>query len=212
MFLLGQTIWAGSLEQVIKKYSPKVESKLKAYSQQAQQAYPPDKLAFIVLKQEKRFEVWGERNGSKKRLHTYPITAASGTAGPKLKQGDGQVPEGIYRITLLNPASQFHLSMRVDYPNAFDREKAKQDKRTHLGGDIFIHGSDVSIGCIALGDAAIEELFVLTHRVGIANVKVIIMPYDMRAKPQSQPVPPSPSWLSELYGQLRKAATAYQKP
>jgi len=68
----------------------------------------------------------------------YRITAASGTAGPKLREGDRQVPEGIYRIVGLNPNSRYHLSMKLDYPNAFDRHQAARDGRARPGSDIFI--------------------------------------------------------------------------
>lgn len=91
------------------------------------------------------------------------MLAASGGPGPKLREGDLQVPEGVYRLTAFNPNSSYHLSLRVDYPNAEDRAAedravARSDRRTSLGGDIFIHGKAVSIGCLAIGDPGIEEL------------------------------------------------------
>ena len=87
-----------------------------------------------------------------------PILAASGVSGPK-REGDKQVPEGFYRIELLNPNSRYHLSLRVNYPNADDLERARQDGRalSTLGGDIMIHGGSASIGCLALGDPAVGE-------------------------------------------------------
>ena len=69
----------------------------------------------------------------------YPILAASGVLGPKLREGDKQVPEGIYGAEALNPNSKFHLSIRLNYPNTFDRRMAQSDGRTQLGGDIMIH-------------------------------------------------------------------------
>ncbi len=65
---------------------------------------------------------------------------------PKFKEGDGQIPEGIYGIEYLNPNSKFHLSMKINYPNSFDKEMAKIDNRKNLGGDIMIHGSNKTIG------------------------------------------------------------------
>ena len=75
-------------------------------------------------------------------------------------EGDKQVPEGFYRIELLNPNSRYHLSLRVNYPNADDIERAREDRRDllNLGGDIMIHGGAESIGCIAIGNPAIEHL------------------------------------------------------
>jgi murein L,D-transpeptidase YafK len=91
-------------------------------------------------------------------LMTAPITQSSGRPGPKRKEGDRQVPEGFYAIDLFNPVSEFHLSMRVNYPNESDRILSDPVKP---GGDIYIHGSNVSIGCLPIGDEKIEELFVL---------------------------------------------------
>ncbi len=68
-------------------------------------------------------------------------------------------------IEYLNPNSKFHLSMKVSYPNSFDREMAKLDNRDNLGGDIMIHGSNRSVGCIPIGDGGIEELYFLVKRV-----------------------------------------------
>ena len=133
-----------------------------------------------MFKNERRVAVWARSGTSWRFIRNYPILAASGHAGPKLRQGDLQVPEGVYRIEHLNPNSSYHLSMKVSYPNAFDRRMAARDGRTRLGGDIFIHGKDVSIGCVALGDRAIEELFTLVAETGHAKVKVIIAPNDLR--------------------------------
>jgi len=114
--------------------------------------YPPKSLTFIALKQERRFEVWGATwEGKPALIKTYPFTGFSGTLGPKLKQGDHQIPEGIYPITGLNPNSSYHLSIKVGYPSEEDRQIANEDGRTDLGGDIFVHCKSVTIGCIPLG-------------------------------------------------------------
>ena len=121
-------------------------------------AYPPASLTLIGLKAEKRLEVWApDATGQPRLLKVYPILAASGGIGPKLREGDGQVPEGLYAIESLNPNSRFHLSLRIDYPNADDRRRAQTDGRTQLGGDIMIHGSNASIGCLAMGADRPEE-------------------------------------------------------
>ena len=64
-----------------------------------------------------------------KLIHRYSVLAASGVAGPKLRQGDKQVPEGVYGISFLNPSSRYDVSLRVNYPNAFDRQMAAKDGR-----------------------------------------------------------------------------------
>ena len=135
------------------------------------------KLRILVFKNERRVEVHAP---GWKTPREYSMTAFSGTLGPKLREGDGQIPEGVYGIAYLNPNSRFYLSLKVSYPNASDRARAKADKRVNLGGDIMLHGKAVTIGCVPVGDDAIEDLLYLAHAVGIRNVSVIIAPYDMR--------------------------------
>ncbi|HSP77399.1 MAG TPA: L,D-transpeptidase family protein, partial [Myxococcaceae bacterium] len=110
------------------------------------------------------------------KVRTYPFCAASGELGPKRREGDLQVPEGFYVIDLFNPRSQFHLSLRVSYPNASDRKLA--DAR-RPGQNIFIHGGCASIGCIAIEDEPIEELYLMVQearrKMG-RNVPVHIFP------------------------------------
>jgi murein L,D-transpeptidase YafK len=137
-------------------------------------------------------------------VRAFPILAASGGAGPKLREGDGQVPEGLYKIELLNPNSSYHLSLRVSYPNAWDREHGRADGRTKLGGDIMIHGKAASVGCLAMGDPAAEDLFVLAAKTGIKNIEVILSPLDFRVRKFSAPEG-SPAWTAELYEQIKAA-------
>ncbi|MBJ6763003.1 L,D-transpeptidase family protein [Myxococcaceae bacterium JPH2] len=121
-------------------------------------AWPPGELYLRALKAERQLEVWaGPKGKPLQRVKTFPFCAASGELGPKREEGDLQVPEGFYTIDLFNPRSQFHLSMRVSYPNALDRLVG----RPRLGGNIFVHGDCVSIGCIAIQDAPIEALYVM---------------------------------------------------
>lgn len=124
--------------------------------------------------------------------------------GPKLRYGDFQVPEGFYRIESLNPNSAFHLSLRVNYPNRFDRAQAQSEGRTGLGGNIMIHGSNVSIGCLAMGDEAAEDLFVLASQTGRENIRLILSPVDFR----QGDVPADekrPAWVSALYREIKTA-------
>jgi murein L,D-transpeptidase YafK len=163
----------------------------------------PKKLTLIGLKHEKRLEVWGKRDKGWKQIHNYDFTSFSGRLGPKLKEGDRQIPEGIYGISYLNPNSKFHLSMRVNYPNKFDKQIAKKEKRTNLGGDIMIHGSDRTIGCIPIGDDNIEEVYLLAQKVGIQNIKVILSPVDFRRMRVNIKNDKHP-WLRELYAKITK--------
>ena len=167
---------------------------------EAHAAYPPERLTLIAYKQERRLEVWAPGRKGWVRVRSYDVLAASGEDGPKLRQGDYQVPEGVYRLTGLNPNSKYHLSIRVGYPNANDLAWASRDRRRDLGGDIYIHGKDVSRGCIAIGDERIEELFTLVAETGVANSTVIIAPNrGLRG------LPTEPAWVDELYGDVRRA-------
>ena len=131
-------------------------------------------------------------------IKSYPFTGFSGGLGPKLLEGDGQIPEGVYAIEYLNPNSQFHLSVKLDYPNVFDKAKGRADGRDRLGFDIFIHGGSATIGCIPIGDAGIEEVFLMVSEVGINNVTAIVSPYDMRTNTKRIEIP-GIIWEQELY-------------
>jgi L,D-transpeptidase-like protein len=157
-------------------------------------AYPPTALTLVAYKEEAVLEVWAKTPSGWAPYRTYPVLAASGGPGPKLREGDRQVPEGIYRLTHLNPASSYYLSIRVDYPNDFDRARAAEDARQSLGGDIYIHGKAVSIGCLAIGDDNIEELFTLVADTGLANARIILAPARTPIVP-----PGAPPWTADLY-------------
>jgi murein L,D-transpeptidase YafK len=131
-----------------------------------------------VFKLPKQLEVW-VRNGEQFELFkTYPICTYSGTVGPKLLEGDQQSPEGFYTVSggQLNPASRYHLSFDIGYPNAVDRE----NKRT--GGDVMVHGKCLSQGCFAMGNLQIEEIYLLTYQAflqGQQQVSIHIFPFRM---------------------------------
>jgi murein L,D-transpeptidase YafK len=140
--------------------------------------YPPKTLFIRAFKQERELEIWA---GARKLrlIKTYPILAASGVLGPKLQRGDRQVPEGWYHINRFNPRSRFHLSLGINYPNDADRiRSAGRDP----GDDIFIHGSNKSIGCLAMGDLAIEEIYGLACDMK-SRIQVLILPSrEIKAK------------------------------
>jgi murein L,D-transpeptidase YafK len=125
-----------------------------------------------------------------------------------LREGDRQVPEGIYPIESLNPNSSYHLSLRVGYPNAFDRAQAANEGRKNLGGDIMIHGKSVSIGCLAMGDEAAEDLFVLAADTGLQNIKVVLSPMDFRTGAAVPKTAKLPDWTEGLYNQIRSEMAA----
>jgi murein L,D-transpeptidase YafK len=191
-----------SVEQVVSQYGPKMRAKFRPACQRARVAFPPKKLVLLAFKDEKSLEIWGDG----KKLATYPILAASGDLGPKRQEGDRQVPEGFYKLTVLNPNSAYHLSIRVDYPNAEDIAH-RTVERSQMGGDIYIHGNAASIGCLAMGDPAIEEIFPLIATVGLRNSRILISPVDLRVKPA--PLTRDP-WLKDLYKRLKTSLRAFR--
>lgn len=118
---------------------------------------------FIYLrsfKYDSQLEVWVKDKASDPFVHfkTYAICALAGSLGPKRVQGDFQVPEGFYYINEFNPNSNYYLSLGLNYPNASDKILSDSLKP---GGDIYIHGSCVTVGCIPITDQQIDELYVL---------------------------------------------------
>jgi len=121
----------------------------------------PAKYVYIrSFKYDSQLEVWvkSEKNDPYKLFKTYKVCALAGTLGPKRMQGDYQVPEGFYYINEFNPRSNYHLSLGLNYPNSSDRLLGDS---LQPGGEIYIHGSCVTTGCIPITDLQIEELYVL---------------------------------------------------
>jgi hypothetical protein len=204
--LLAAAAGTYTVEDRLRQFGPAVRSRLAADFSRTGVPYPPRRVILVGLKRERMLEVWvSNAVGPWRWLRTYPILAASGKPGPKLRRGDLQVPEGLYRIESLNPNSRFHLALRANYPNAADRQRARTDGRTDLGGDIMIHGRAVSTGCLAMGDEAAEDLFVLTAETGIASLSVILSPVDFRVRDLPRDMPPLPAWTAELYREIRAA-------
>ena len=189
----------------LQQYGDAARARLKPYFDEAHVSYPPKSVVLVGLKAEYELQVYvPDEQGAQKFVRAYPILGGSGVPGPKLREGDQQVPEGIYPIELLNPNSLYHLSLRIGYPNAFDREQAKKDGRKNLGGDIMIHGGAASVGCLAMGDEAAEDLFVLAADCGITNITVILTPVDFRAGKKVASVAALPEWNGPLYEQIKE--------
>lgn len=149
-------------------------------------AYPPRGLFLRAFKRESVMELWVENAGKYELLKEYKVCAASGGLGPKRQQGDQQVPEGFYYIDRFNPVSNFHLSLGVNYPNESDRILGS---RSNIGGDIFIHGNCVSIGCLAITDEPIKELYLIaveSRSAGQTRIPVHIFPARMNESGMKQ--------------------------
>jgi murein L,D-transpeptidase YafK len=145
--------------------------------------------AFIrIFKESHELELWLQGTASEWTLfRTYPIACFSGTLGPKTREGDMQAPEGFYSVTArqLNPASSYHLAFNIGYPNAYDLAQ----KRT--GSLIMIHGDMCSIGCFAMTDTLIEEIYLIvaTALAHTPSVPVHSFPFRMTPERLSQAAP-----------------------
>ncbi len=199
-----------TVEERLQEFGEPVRARLASQFEVADVEYPPTGLTFIAVKRDRILEVQATgRDGECHFVCRYPILAASGRLGPKLREGDRQVPEGIYRIRELNPNSLFHLSIWLDFPNQFDLERAAEEGRTDPGSEIMIHGGERSTGCVAVGDTVAEDLFVLTALAGIENVTVIITPVDFRTESISAPTD-APLWTAHLYDRIAEALGSYR--
>lgn len=133
--------------------------------------------AFVrIFKREARLELW-MRDGERFRpFRSYPVCRYSGELGPKLKEGDGQAPEGFYKVALkqLNPNSRHHLSFNLGFPNAFDRQLGR------TGSALMVHGGCTSVGCYAMTDAQVDEIYAVVEAAMLAGqreVDVHVFPF-----------------------------------
>jgi len=131
-----------------------------------------------IFKHEGEMEIWGSSNhsGTFSLIDTYTICKASGDLGPKRQEGDGQVPEGFYHVSVFQPNSEFYLALQVSYPNKADLIKGN---RTSPGGDIMIHGNCVTIGCMPMTDDKIKEIYLMAieaHSSGQQTIPIHIFP------------------------------------
>jgi hypothetical protein len=199
-----------STDRVLTYYGPAVRAKLKPLFAAQQIAYPPQSMTWIALKEEKQLLLFAKnKSGTYKQILSYPIIGTSGVAGPKLKEGDKQVPEGFYKIAGFRPNLVAHIGMDVNYPNDSDRRHAQAEKRHNLGCDILIHGSKWSTGCLAMGNEPIEEMFVLAHDVGAKNISLLFAPCNLLQAKPTVDFKKQPSWLRDLYRELRREMARY---
>jgi len=205
--------WDNAIDHAIKRYGLRAEPQLISFFSKAGVSYPPKEIALLAFKSERKVELWAKNESqSWQHVHNYPLTGFSGRLGPKLKENDKQIPEGVYKLVNFNPFSSMHLSMMINYPNTFDREKGYQDGRKDLGNNIFIHGNNLSVGCLAIGDLAIDQLFTLSRRIGLKNIQLIIAPNDIRYEKPSTSTFAQPRWLPELYKRIEQSLKPFTKP
>jgi murein L,D-transpeptidase YafK len=168
-----------------------------------------------AFKTEKKIELWAKNCSDSvfTLVKEFPICDLSGDVGAKRRSHDLQVPEGFYHIAALNPYSKYYLSMKVNYPNASDSVRGV---RRHLGNNIFIHGSCISSGCLAVTDDRIRELYVYcveAYNAGQEEITLTIFPARLNDATYSKLL----SWYGKykddikLWGDLKKSYDLFEK-
>ena len=161
-------------------------------------------LVMVAYKAEDLLEIYGKSASDKvyKKVKSYQICSKSGSLGPKRKEGDYQVPEGFYHIDRFNPASSFHLSLGLNYPNESDRRMSTYPK---LGGDIFIHGACVTIGCLPMTNDKIKEIYLYALHArnnGQEKIPVYVFPFKMTNENLTKNVDSNPQ-LNQFWRNLK---------
>lgn len=178
MLLAGGAVWrlsgrSADLQEVRERVTPRLQAE---YGAAGLTWGAP---VFIrIFKQSRELELWVQNSASFTLFKTFPICSFSGDLGPKLAEGDRQSPEGFYRVApaQMNPNSSYHLSFNLGFPNAYDRSHGR------TGSYLMVHGDCLSIGCYAMTDAGIEEIYLAAdaaHQGGQAAFDVHIFPFRM---------------------------------
>lgn len=133
--------------------------------------WPARDIYIRIFKSQNEMELWGRNNETSeyKLVKTYKVCAISGQLGPKREQGDKQVPEGYYFIDDFNPKSDYLLSLLINYPNYSDELQGKQKK----GGNIYIHGGCVTVGCVPMTDEGIKEIYAVCLNAKLSGQEFI---------------------------------------
>lgn len=160
-----------------------------------------------IFKEEAVLELWVQKDTRFELFDSFDICNYSGKLGPKLKEGDRQAPEGFYRVNraALNPNSSYHLSFNLGFPNAFDRAHGR------TGSFLMVHGDCVSIGCYAMTDAGIEEIYVLVEaalKAGQPYVPVHAFPFRMSPERMAETPKNAPN---AFWSQLVPAYAAFEE-
>ncbi len=170
-----------------------------------------DPMFIRIFKESSEFELWVQPGGVGEFMlaRQWPVARWSGTLGPKLKEGDGQAPEGFYYTNSgsLNPNSSYHLSFNINYPNADDRTLGR------TGSFIMVHGGRASIGCFAMTDPVIEVIYASVEAAlanGQDRVPIHVFPFRMTPERVAQIVDDLPwktFWLEELRPEYQRFET-----
>jgi murein L,D-transpeptidase YafK len=192
--------WRDELAAAISPYSPALAQWLLAMAPRNDVPLPPERpdwrdipldkrlaaggfakgqaVYIRILKREALLELHMKQPSGWRLFQAYPICRYSGGLGPKLREGDGQSPEGFYAVTkaALNPNSSYRLSFNLGFPNAYDKAHGR------TGSFLMVHGACLSIGCYAMTDEGIDEIYSLVEAGllgGQGAVPVHAFPFHM---------------------------------
>jgi len=160
-----------------------------------------------IYKLESEIEVWVQKSGRFERFATYPICMWSGRLGPKLKEGDRQAPEGFYTVDkdALNPNSRMHLSFNLGFPNVYDRDKGR------TGSFLMVHGGCASIGCYAVTDGAVDELWVfVTAALANGQERIPVHAFPFRMTERNLRLRSGDKW-SDFWADLKKGSDLFER-
>lgn len=173
---LARVLTSPLSQSVCEKLTPSFETELKQFNAQL-----GDPIFIRIFKESNELELWIKAEKKYTLFKTYEICSYSGELGPKQREGDKQSPEGFYFVQSnhLNPFSSFHLSFNIGYPNNYDRAYGR------TGSALMVHGNCVSIGCFAMTDPKVEEIYTLAEAAlknGQPFFRVHIFPFRMTAE------------------------------
>jgi murein L,D-transpeptidase YafK len=160
-----------------------------------------------IYKLESEIEVWVEKDGRFERFATYPICMWSGWLGPKLEEGDLQAPEGFYTVdkAALNPNSRMHLSFNLGFPNVYDRGKGR------TGSFLMVHGGCASIGCYAVTDDVVDEIWELvTAALGNGQARIPVHAFPFRMTERNMRLRKGGKW-SGFWADLKKGYDLFEQ-
>ena len=202
--------WAGldasrRLANVRSRLQPQLDAEL------AGKSFKLGDAAFIrIFKESNELELWLRPAAGKPfgLFRNYRIAFYSGALGPKTKEGDMQAPEGFYSApkSRLNPASSYHLAFNVGYPNEYDVSLGR------TGSLIMVHGSNVSVGCFAMTDPLIEEIYLTVEAAlnkGQERVPVHVFPFRMTEERMKKARAENSEWI-DFWSNLKEGCDLFE--
>jgi len=160
-----------------------------------------------IFKLESELELWMEKDSSYRLFGTYPICLWSGRLGPKISEGDLQAPEGFYTVTKeqLNPNSRWHRAFNLGFPNDFDKAQGRN------GSFLMIHGGCASIGCYAMTNAVIDELWrIVTAAIDKGEERVPVHAFPFRMTEAKLAARGSDRW-SGFWADLKRGYDSFER-